>query len=156
MAHTGLIFAVVVTAMVMAIGTGVELRSSTSTQGGVLIPAGASVTVTSSLDCVASHYQLPFEAGTSTLTGAFSAGGLGATLYVATQQQSSNLTQGHPSQWVYETGPTGSISFSVRLSQGSYILWIEGADKNCGASVQEPLEVLTNVTVTQAFVLGPN
>jgi len=129
--------------------------TSATSRESVLIPAGTTITVTSSLDCVASHFQLPFGADTSVLTGAFSAGGLGATLYIATQQQASNLTQGHPSQWVYETGPTNSTSFSVSLPQGSYVIWIEGANRNCGASISEPLEVLTQVNVTQAFALNP-
>jgi hypothetical protein len=124
--------------------------------GTVLIPAGTNITVSSSYDCVASNFQLSFAVGNSSvLTGGFTAGDQGVTLYVATTQQASNLSEGHPSQWVYSTGLQGSATFSVSLSQGNFVIWIEGADLNCGAQIVMPLEVLTHVNITQSFTLTP-
>jgi hypothetical protein len=126
--------------------------SSSGSKGTTILPAGTSVEVSSSYDCVAGHFELQFEVSSpSVLTGGFAAAGLGVTLYVATVQQASNLTQGHPSQWVYTSGLQNSTSLSISLSHGSYLLWIEGADLNCGAKISIPLEMLTQVNVTRSF-----
>lgn len=126
--------------------------ASSSAGEAVLMPEGASFTVTSSYDCVAGHYSLQFNtSGPSTLGGAFSAGPFGVTLYVASSQQAASITDGHPSTWVYSTGQAEDASFSVQLGSGSYVVWIEGQDMNCGARIVEPLEVLTQVNVTQSF-----
>ncbi len=127
-------------------------------QGGiVLLPAGTSLEVSSSYDCVAGHYSLPFDAsGQSTLSGAYRAGPSGVTLYVATSEQANSTVDGHPGSWLYSTGLNDTASFSVQLGSGSYVLWIEGADMNCGSGIVEPLELLTQVNVTQGFTLsGP-
>jgi hypothetical protein len=130
--------------------------TSAGQNGTVLIPTGTSVTVSSSEDCVAGNFHLAFATrSSSVLTGGFAAGGQGVTLYVATSQQASNLFEGHPSQWVSSTGLEKSATFSVPLSQGDYVVWIEGADLNCGAQIVIPLEILTQVNVTQSFVLTP-
>ena len=122
-----------------------------------IIPAGTRLTVSSSYDCAAGHYETQFSApGLSLLTGAFAAGPPGATLYVATSQQAAGLTHGHPFGWVYSSGLTNSTRFSVLLPGGSYVAWIEGADLNCGAALSTPLEVLTAVNVTQGFSLTPS
>jgi hypothetical protein len=131
--------------------------SQTGGQGTIILPAGTSLTVSSSFDCVAGNFQLQFNAPSqSLLTGAFVSQGPGVTLYVATQMQAASVFQGHPSDWVYSTGATNSTDFSFHLTGGSYVVWIEGADMNCGATVVTPLEMLTQVNVTQAFVLEPS
>jgi hypothetical protein len=128
--------------------------SSSGSQGIVILPAGTSIEVSSSYDCAASHFNLQFtSASGSFLTGGFVARSLGATLYVATLLEASNLTRGHPSQWIYTTGIQNSTRFEVSLSQGTYVIWIEGADLNCGAKIVMPLEALTQVNVTQSLVL---
>lgn len=120
----------------------------------VILPAGTAITVSSSVDCVAGHYSLNFSVPEqSTLAGGFSARTPGVTLYVATAQQASNTYEGHPTEWVYSTGLVGSVHFSVGLSAGSYVVWIEGADQNCGSQIVIPLEMLTQVNITQAFTL---
>jgi hypothetical protein len=120
----------------------------------VILPAGTSIAVSSSFDCVAGHYALNFSvAAPSTLTGGFSAGRPGVTAYVATAQQGSSTFQGHPASWVYSTGLVNSTRLDLNLSVGTYVLWIEGADMNCGAGVVMPLEMLTQVAVTQSFTL---
>ena len=129
------------------------LQGSESTS--VILPAGTSFTVSSSYDCVAGHYSVPFSStGPSTLSGAFTARSPGVTLYVATSQQAASLTDGHPSAWLYSTTLTASGNFSVPVVAGPYLIWVEGADANCGASIVEPLEVLTQVNVTQSIVLS--
>jgi len=119
-----------------------------------VLPAGATLQVSSSYDCVAGHYAVPFSVQEpSVLSGGFSAGRPGVTLYVATTQQASSLFEGHPSTWVFASGLQSSSRFAVSLAPGSYMAWIEGADMNCGATVVMPLEQLTAVNVTQAFTL---
>ena len=129
----------------------------TVTAAGVVLtvlPAGATLQVSSSYDCVAGHYAAPFSVQEpSVLSGGFSAGKPGVTLYVATTQQASTLFEGHPSTWVFASGLQSSTSFAASLAPGSYVVWIEGADMNCGATVVMPLEQLTAVNVTQAFTL---
>jgi hypothetical protein len=128
--------------------------SSNGPQMTVILPAGTSVKVSSSYDCVAGNFQLQFaSSASSVLTGGFAARSPGVTLYVSTVQEASNLTRGHPSQWVYTTGTQTSTRFEVPLSQGAYVLWIEGADLNCGARIVMPLEMLTQVNITQSFVV---
>ncbi len=123
--------------------------------GTVLLPAGTSLTVSSSYDCIASHYSLEFNTSVpSTLSGGFAARSPGVTLYVATVQQAGSTSEGHPSTWLFSTGQNTSTSFSVPLSGGEYVVWIEGADLNCGAQVTIPLEELTQVNVTQSFTLA--
>ena len=123
-----------------------------SSTTSVILPANATLKVSSSLDCLASHYSLNFGVTEqSTLTGGFSAPGV--TLYVATVQQAASTFQGHPASWVYSTGLVSSSSFSVVLSPGSYVVWIEGADHGCGSGIVAPLEMLTPVNITEAFTL---
>ena len=122
--------------------------------GTVILPAGTAIQVSSSYDCVAGHYTLPFSAQTeTTLNGGFSAEAPGVTLYVATSQQASDVFQGHPSSWVYSTGLQNSSRFAVSMPPGAYVVWIEGADLNCGAHIVMPLERLATVNITEAFVL---
>ena len=120
----------------------------------VVLAAGTTLNVSSSYDCVAGHYEVPFVAqGHSVLSGGFNAGTPGVTVYVATAQQASTVFQGHPSTWVYSTGLRRSANFTVPLDSGSYVVWIEGADENCGATIGTPLEQLTVMNVTQAFTV---
>jgi len=122
----------------------------------VVLPGSTSFNVSSSLDCVASHYSLNLSLpGQSTFAGGFSAGRPGVTMYVATSQEAGTIYQGHPASWVYSTGLVNSSTFSVLLSPGSYVVWIEGADQNCGSSIVMPLEMLTQVNITQAFTTTP-
>jgi hypothetical protein len=122
----------------------------------VIIPDGATYQVSSSFDCVAGHFAQPFNVtATSSLEGGISAGSPGVTLYVSTAQEAQTTVQGHPAAWAYSSGLTNSTSFSIVLSPGSYVVWIEGADMGCGATIVEPLEELTTVTVTQAVALTP-
>ena len=119
----------------------------------VVLPEGTALRVSMSYDCVAGHYSLGFDAGyQSVFTGAFSSEAPGVTLYVATPQQASDIFQGHPSSWVYSTGLVNSSRFAVGLPPGSYVVWIEGADLNCGSQIVMPLERLLVVNVTEAFV----
>ena len=130
--------------------TVVEGNSTTS----VILPANTSFEVASSFDCVATHYSLNFSVPEqSTLTGGFSAETPGVTAYVATAQQAGSTFQGHPATWVYSTGLVDSSSFSVVLSPGSYVVWIEGADQGCNSSIVTPLEMLTQVNITEGFTL---
>jgi len=123
--------------------------------GKAVVPAGTRFQVSSSYDCVAGHNTTSFEVqNESVFSGGFISGAPGVTLYVVTTQQASVTFQGHPSTWVYTTGLGNSTTFSVILSPGSYLAWIEGADMNCGSSIVMPLEALTTVNVTQAFVLS--
>jgi hypothetical protein len=123
--------------------------------GAVIIPAGASFQVSSSYDCVAGHYSVPFTAQEqSVFSGGFNAEAPGVTLYVATAQQAPNVHQGHPSSWVYTSGLSNSSRFSVILPPGTYVAWVEGADLNCGSQVTIPLEQLTEVNVTEAFAVS--
>ncbi len=120
----------------------------------VILPANTTLEVSSSYDCVAGHYSLNFSVpGQSDLAGGFSSGAPGVTAYVATTLQAASTYQGHPASWVYSTGLENVSSFSVALSTGSYVVWIEGADLNCGSSTIMPLEMLTRVNITQAFTL---
>jgi predicted secreted protein len=120
----------------------------------VILPANTSFSVSSSFDCVAGHYSLNFSVPEqSLLTGGFNAGAPGVTAYVATAQQAASIFQGHPADWVYSTGLVNSSHFVVALPPGSYTVWIEGADRNCGSSIVMPLEMLTQVNVTEAFTL---
>ena len=122
----------------------------------VILPAGTGFAVSSSYDCVAGDHQVPFTVQSrSYLTGAFVARAPGVTLYVATEQQASAVSSGHPSQWVYSSGLTENGSFTVPLPPGSYVAWIEGADLGCGQGVVTPLEVETLVNMTQSLSLVP-
>lgn len=124
--------------------------------GNVIIANGTTYQVSSSFDCVAGHSVQPFNVtAASVLEGRISAGNPGVTLYVSTAQQAQTTSQGHPAAWVYSSGLTNSTSLSVALTPGSYVLWTEGADMGCGATIVEPLEELTTVTVTQAVTLTP-
>jgi hypothetical protein len=141
-------------------GPGTSSASSTTKHNsGLLIRAilldNTTFAVSSSLDCVAGHYSVNFSTPESTLAGGFSAGPPGVTAYIATSQQANTTFQGHPTTYVYSTGLVNSSQFSVLLSPGSYVVWIEGADLNCGSSVVMPLEMLTQVNITQAFTLTP-
>lgn len=123
--------------------------------GAVVLAVGTTFSVSSSYDCAAGHYEVPFVAyAQSVLSGSFSAGTPGVSMYVATAQQASTVFQGHPSAWVYSTGTQVSANLTVPLGSGSYVLWFEGADENCGATVVMPLEQLTDVNVTQAFTVN--
>ncbi len=136
----------------------VGASTSTSLGGGtiVLVQQGTTYQVQASYDCVAGHMSVPFNVTTaSTLFGAIAAGSPGVTLYVATAQDAQSVSMGHPTSWVYTSGVTSSTSFNIPLGAGSYVLWTEGADLNCGATVVTPLEQLVNVTVTQAIGLTP-
>ena len=150
-------FLVLVIATSAAIGVVSTVRTSTheaSTGGSVVLPASTSLKVSSSFDCVAGHYSLNFSAPEqSTLAGGFSAGAPGVTAYVATAQQATSTFQGHPATWVYSTGLVDSSHFTVVLSPGSYVVWIEGADQNCGSPIVTPLEMLTQVNITEGFTL---
>jgi hypothetical protein len=122
----------------------------------VILPGDTNFNVSSSFDCVAGHYSLNFSVpDQSTLAGGFNATNLGVTAYVATAQQAATIFQGHPATWVYSTGLVNSSQFSVLLSPGSYAIWIEGANRNCGSPIVMPLEMLTQVNITQAFTLTP-
>ena len=136
-------------------GTQITTTSTSGAPGGfVILPAGTVLQVSSSYDCVAGHYSVPFSIETpSMLSGRFSAGRPGVTLYVATAQQASDVFQGHPSAWTYSTGLQNSTHFTAALGAGSYVAWIEGANMNCGATIAMPLEELTTVNVTQAFTI---
>ncbi len=128
----------------------------TSSGGLTVLPAGTVIKVSSSFDCVAGHYSLNFTLPErSALTGGFKAGAPGVAAYVATAQQAASAFQGHPSDWVYSTGLVNSSHIGLSLSAGSYVLWIEGADQNCGSGIVMPLEVLTQVNITESFVVTP-
>lgn len=134
--------------------TGPTVAASTT----VVLAQGAAYQVQSSFDCVAGHYEAPFNVtgpGASELRGSIKAGDPGVTLYIATAQSAQAVEQGHPSVFLYSSGLTNSTSFVVYIAPGSYVLWIEGADLNCGASIITPLEQITNVTVSEAFILTP-
>ena len=88
------------------------------------------------------------------LTGGFSAEAPGVTLYVATAQQASVVFQGHPSSWMYSTGLQNSSRFAISVPAGTYVIWIEGANLNCGAHIVMPLERLTVVNITEAFTFN--
>jgi len=157
MGNVSLLFLGAVVVLVLVVG-GVAIyvpqTSSSGSRNDVIIPGGTAIQVTSSYDCVASHYQVQFGSpGASVLSGAFVARNPGVTLYVATTLQASNLTRGHPSQWVYSTGLLNSTHLGVTLPQGTYVVWIEGADLNCGAKVVMPLEMLTSVNITESFLV---
>jgi predicted secreted protein len=128
----------------------VEGNSATS----VILPANTALAVVSSYDCVAGHYSLSFSVPEqSRLTGGFSAEAPGVTAYVATTQQTATTFQGHPATWVYSTGLLNSSHFAIVLSPGSYVVWIEGADQNCGSGIVTPLEMLTQVNITEGLTL---
>ena len=123
--------------------------------GTVILPAGTAIQVSSSYDCVAGHYALPFTTQSVTLlTGGFSAEAPGVTMYVATAQQAPVVFQGHPSSWIYSTGLQNSSRFSINIPAGTYVVWIEGANLNCGAHIVMPLERLTTVNITEAFTIN--
>jgi hypothetical protein len=154
------VFAGVAVALVVTIGASPSLLSPTVSSGGnggtVVLPAGTSLQVSSSFDCVAGHYATGFiTQSNSVLKGGFVSGRPGVTLYVATAQQVSSTFQGHPADWVFTTGLVNSTSFSVALTPGSYFVWIEGANMNCGSQIVTPLEELTTVNVTQGFIVNP-
>jgi len=131
--------------------------SSTTLAGSTILARGSTYQVSSSFDCVAGHFSQNFTAAVgSNLSGAINATNPGVTLYVSTAQEALSISDGHPSTWVYDSGLTNSTSFNVGLSPGAYVLWIEGDDMGCGATVVEPLEMLTTVTVTQAILLEPS
>ena len=128
--------------------------NETSSGGSVILPAGTSFEVSSSFDCVAGHRSFNFSlAEQSELTGGFTAGAPGVTAYVATVQQATSTFEGHPASWIYSTGLVNSSHFAVILYSGSYVVWIEGADENCGSSTITPLEMLTKVNITESFTL---
>jgi len=142
--------------------SGVTVTTSTSTSTGVggttvvLVQQGSTYQVQSSYDCVAGHAAVPFNVTTSsTLRGAIVATTPGITVYLATAQEVQTISAGHPASWIYSSGLTNSTSFSVLLQPGSYVLWTEGADLGCGATIVTPLEQMTTVTVTQAIELTP-
>jgi len=123
--------------------------------GTVILPAGTAIQVSSSYDCVAGHYSLPFSTqDEALLTGGFSAEAPGVTLYVATAQQASVVFQGHPSSWMYSTGLQNTSLFAIDIHAGTYVVWIEGANLNCGAHIVMPLERLTTVNITEAFTIN--
>jgi hypothetical protein len=129
--------------------------ASTGPGGTIILPAGTVIQVSSSYDCVAGHYSLPFSTQDRTmLTGGFSAEAPGVTLYVATAQQASVVFQGHPSSWMYSTGLQNSSRFAISVPAGTYVIWIEGANLNCGAHIVMPLERLTVVNITEAFTFN--
>lgn len=145
---------------VLIVGGAAAYQAASSGSGSpmtrVILPGNTDFSVSSSFDCVAGNYALNFSVpDQSTLAGGFSTGAPGVTAYVATAQQASSVFQGHPATWVYSTGLVNSSSFSVVLSPGSYVVWIEGADLNCGSSIVMPLEMLTPVSITQGFTLTP-
>jgi hypothetical protein len=127
---------------------------ATEPSGTVILALGTVIQVSSSYDCVAGHYSLPFSTQNEVqLTGGFSAESPGVTLYVATAQQASAVSQGHPSSWVYSTGLQNSSRFAIGITPGAYVIWIEGANLNCGAHLVMPLERLTTVNITEAFTI---
>jgi hypothetical protein len=131
--------------------------SSSSSTGTVIVPQGTTYQVQSSYDCVAGHVAQPFNVtSSSNLEGAISAGQPGVTLYVSDAQDVQDLNMGHPALWAYTSGLTNSTSFKSLLVPGSYVIWIEGADLGCGATIVTPLEQLTTVNVTQAVTLIPD
>ncbi len=120
----------------------------------VILAGNSSFVITSSLDCLAGHYSANFTVDYArSLSGAFNSTA-GVTMYVATAQEAALTSEGHPSAWVYSTGQTNSTGFSVPLSPGTYVVWFEGSDQGCGGGVVAPLEWLTTVNITTAFVLG--
>jgi hypothetical protein len=134
--------------------------NSTSSNSTILLAEGTTFQVSSSFDCVAGNFNQTFSVNSfATLQGGISAAGAGVTLYVSTAQQAQTLYEGHPSMWFYSSGLSNSTSFSFTLVPGSFVFWVEGADMGCialgGGGVVEPLEMLTNVTVTQAVTLVP-
>ena len=129
-------------------------NSSNSVSGTVIIASGTTYQVQSSYDCLATDISQQFNASSlSKLHGAIDASNGGIAVYVATSQQARSLTNGHPSSWLFMS--TSPVSFDVTLAPGSYVIWIEGADQGCGASIVEPLEMITTVTVSQAVILTP-
>jgi len=132
----------------------ITTSTGSAAPGTIILPSGTTFQVSSSYDCVAGHYSVPFTAqDPSLLTGGFSAGRPGVTMYLATAQQASEVTQGHPSTWTYSTGLQNTTHFRVALGAGSYVAWFEGADLNCGATMVTPLEQLTNVTITETLAV---
>ena len=130
--------------------------NSTLSTVTVIIPKGATFKVQSSFDCLAGHLAQPFNVtATSLLEGGIGAGEPGVTLYVSTAQDAQTTDLGHPASWVYTSGLTDSTIFNLPLAPGSYVLWTEGADMRCGASVVTPLEQLTTVIITQAVTVTP-
>ena len=128
---------------------------ATEPGGTVILPTGTTIQVSSSYDCVAGHYSLPFGTQDGAMfTGGFSAEAPGVTLYVATAQQASVVFQGHPSSWTYSTGLVNSSRFAISIPAGTYVVWIEGANLNCGAHVVMPLERLTMVNITEVFAIN--
>ncbi len=128
---------------------------ATGSEGTVILPAGTAIQVSSSYDCVAGHYSLPFSTQDEALfTGGFSAAAPGVTLYVATAQQASVVFQGHPLNWMYSSGLQNSSRFAINIPAGTYVVWIEGANLNCGAHIVMPLERLTTVNITEAFTIN--
>ncbi len=105
---------------------------------------------------MAGHFAQPFNITTiSYLEGGINVTNPGVTVYVSTTQQAQTTNLGHPIQWAYSANVTNSTTFKVILPSGSYVLWIEGADMGCGATIVTPLEQLTVVTVTQAIMVTP-
>jgi predicted secreted protein len=147
---------IIATSAVFGVASSVgSSANETSSGGSIILPAGTSFEVSSSFDCVASHRSFNFSvAEQSELTGGFSSGAPGVTAYVATVQQATSTFEGHPASWIYSTGLVNSSRFTVVLSSGSYVLWIEGADENCGSSIVTPLEMLTKVNITESFALS--
>lgn len=138
--------------------TKVSSSTSVSTLGTstIIFPQGANFQVQSSYDCVAGHFVHAFDVtSTSNLEGGINVTSPGVTVYVSTNLQAQTTNLGHPTQWVYSTNVTNSATFNITLQSGSYVIWIEGADLGCGATIVTPLEQLTFVTVTQAVMLTP-
>ncbi len=136
--------------------TSTASTSTLSTATIIILPKGAIFQVQSSYDCMAAHFAQPFNATTiSHIEGGISATQPGVTVYISTVHEAQKIISGHPAEWIYSSGLTNSTSFRVLLDQGSYVLWTEGADLGCGATIVMPLELLTTVTVTQAIFLTP-
>jgi len=127
--------------------------TSTTVNGTVIIPTGTTYQVQSSYDCLATHVSQQFNVSSaSVLRGAIGSSNGGIAVYVATSQQAKTIANGHPASWVFMS--TDPVSLDVPLPSGSYVIWIEGEDQGCGATIVEPLEMITTVTVTQAVTLN--
>jgi hypothetical protein len=139
--------------------TSYSSSNSTASSATVILPEGATFQVQSSYDCLASHFAVPFNvtAAGATLQGRINASEPGVSVYLATAQQAQTTFQGHPEAYLFASSPSNSTGFLMGISPGaqSYVLWIEGTDMGCGASVVTPLEQMTTVTVPEAVTLTP-
>jgi hypothetical protein len=132
--------------------------NSTFANATEILPEGATFQVQSSHDCLAGHLALPFNvtdpAGAS-LSGRINADQPGVSIYLSTALAARTTFQGHPADYLFVSGLNNSTGFAVGFLQGSYVLWIEGADIGCGTGVVTPLEQLITVTVTQEVTITP-